>query len=113
MRPVVALSKRVSSAHCAILNVIFGRIFLTKSGKRRKPPTSGGDGGPRDNDPAEDDGPAQDGGPDEAAAFIAQTVAELARMARRHELGVLVRLLEMTQMEAEERLRLRGKHKLS
>jgi hypothetical protein len=79
---------------------------LAKSGKRRKPPSSGGDGGPRDDDPA-------DGGPDEAAAFIAETVAELARVARRHELGVLVRLLEMTQMEAEERLRLRGKNKLS
>jgi hypothetical protein len=86
---------------------------LTKSGKRRKPPTSGGDGGPRDDDPAEDDDPPQDGGPDEAAAFIAQTVADLARMARRHELGMLVRLLEMAQMEAEERLRLRDKHKLS
>jgi hypothetical protein len=79
---------------------------LAKSGKRRKPSSPGGDGGPRDDDPA-------DGGPDEAAAFIAETVAELARVARRHELAVLVRLLEMTQMEAEERLRLRGKNKLS
>jgi hypothetical protein len=46
-------------------------------------------------------------------AFIAETVEELARMARRHELDVLVRLLEMAQMEAQERIRLRGKHKLS
>jgi hypothetical protein len=54
-----------------------------------------------------------DGGPEEAAAFIAESVAELARVARRHKLGVLVRLLEMAQMEAEERVRLRGKRKLS
>ena len=80
---------------------------MTKSGKRRKPPTSGGDGGPRNGDLA------GDGGPDEAAAFIAETVADLARVARRHKLGMLVRLLEMAQMEAEERLRLRGKHRLS
>ena len=80
---------------------------MTKSGKRRKPPTSGGDGGPRNGELA------GDGGPDEAAAFIAETVADLARVARRHKLGMLVRLLEMAQMEAEERLRLRGKHKLS
>ena len=54
-----------------------------------------------------------DGGPDEAAAFIAETVAELARLARRHRLGMLVPLLEMAQMEAEDRVRLRGKRKLS
>jgi hypothetical protein len=59
-----------------------------------------------------DDAPG-DGGPDEAAVFIAETVAALAKLARRHKLGVLVRLLEMTQMEAEERVRLRGKRKLS
>ena len=59
-----------------------------------------------------DDTPG-DGGPDEAAVFIAETVAALAKLARRHKLGVLVRLLEMTQMEAEERVRLRGKRKLS
>ena len=80
---------------------------MTKSGKRRTPPASGGDGGPRN------DNPAEDGGPDEAAAFIAETVADLARVARRHKLGMLVRLLEMAQMEAEERLRLRGNHPLS
>jgi hypothetical protein len=54
-----------------------------------------------------------DGGPDEATELIAETVASLASLARRHELGMLVRLLEMTQMEAEERIRLRGKRKLS
>jgi hypothetical protein len=45
--------------------------------------------------------------------FIAETVAALAGLARRHKLGMLVRLLEMTQMEAEERVRLRGKRNLS
>jgi hypothetical protein len=54
-----------------------------------------------------------DGGPDEATAFIAETITELAKLARRHELGMLILLLEMTQMEAEERARLRGKRKLS
>ena len=46
-------------------------------------------------------------------AFIAETVSDLARLARRHELDVLVRLLEMAQMEAQERIRLRGKRNLS
>lgn len=45
--------------------------------------------------------------------FIAETVAALAGIARRHRLGMLVRLLEMTLMEAEEYVRLRGKRKLS
>jgi len=57
--------------------------------------------------------PPGEGGPDEAASFIAETVAALALLARRHELGVLVPLLEMTQLEAEERVRLRSKRKLS
>ena len=67
---------------------------------------SGGEGPPTDDPPG-------DGGPDEAASFIADTVAELALLARRHRLGVLVRLLEMAQLEAEERVRLRSKRKLS
>ncbi len=45
--------------------------------------------------------------------FIAETAGALAGLARRHRLGVLVQLLEMTQMEAEERIRLRGKRNLS
>ena len=45
--------------------------------------------------------------------FIAETVAALAILARRHDLGMLIRLLEMAQMEAEEFVRLRGKRKLS
>jgi hypothetical protein len=79
---------------------------LTKTGRRRPRTSQGRDGRSRTDDP-------EDGGPDEAAAFIAETVADLARVARRHRLGMLVRLLEMAQMEAEERVRLRGKRKLS
>ncbi len=45
--------------------------------------------------------------------FIAETAAALARFARRHKLGMLVRLLQMAQMEAEEHVRLRGTRKLS
>ena len=57
--------------------------------------------------------PPGDGGPEEAAAFIAQNLADLARVARRHQLDMLVCLLEMAQMEADERVRLRGKRNLS
>ncbi|HEX9588500.1 MAG TPA: hypothetical protein VGA15_12265 [Bradyrhizobium sp.] len=46
-------------------------------------------------------------------AFIAENVADLARLARRHNLEMLVRLLEMAQMEAQERIQLRGKRNLS
>jgi hypothetical protein len=63
--------------------------------------------------PASSDDPSGDGGPDEAAAFIAESLVDLARVARRHRLDMLVCLLEMTQMEAQEHLRLRGKRNLS
>ncbi len=46
-------------------------------------------------------------------AFIGETVTDLAKVARQHKLEMLVRLLEMTQMEAQEWLRLRGKRNLS
>ena len=46
-------------------------------------------------------------------AFIAEGVAELAKLARRHRLEILSHLLGMAQLEAEERLRLRSKRKLS
>ena len=81
--------------------------FLTKTGRRRTRVLPSGGGGPPTDDPP------GDGGPDEAASFIAESVAELALLARRHRLGVLVRLLEMAKMEAEERVRLRSKRKLS
>ena len=46
-------------------------------------------------------------------AFIAETVADLGKLARRHKLEILSHLLGMVQLEAEERLRLRSKRKLS
>jgi hypothetical protein len=82
-------------------------VFLTKIKGRRTRTPSGRGGRPQT-----DERPG-DGGPDEAAAFIAEIAADLARLARRHRLGMLVRLLEMAQMEAEERVRLRGKRNLS
>jgi hypothetical protein len=57
--------------------------------------------------------PPGDGGPDEAVRFIAETAAALAEIARRHELGMLVRLLEMARMEADERVRERARRNLS
>ena len=54
-----------------------------------------------------------EGGPDEAAAFIAETAADLAGLARRHKLDMLGCLRGMTQLEAEEHLRLRSKRTLS
>jgi hypothetical protein len=85
-------------------------VFLTKTGAggRAYPRAGAGDRIPTNRRET-----AGDGGPDEAAAFIAETAAALARLARRHRLGMLVRLLEMAQMEAEERVRLRGKRNLS
>jgi hypothetical protein len=80
---------------------------LTRTGGRRRRVSSGKIGD------AANDEPPGDGGPDEAAIFIAETVAALAGLARRHRLVMLARLLEMTQMEAEERIRLRGKRNLS
>jgi hypothetical protein len=80
---------------------------LTKTVRWRTYTSSSRDGDSRTDDPL------GDGGPDEAAAFIVETVTDLARVARRHKLGLLIRLLEMAQMEAEERLRLRGKRNLS
>jgi hypothetical protein len=52
---------------------------------------------------------ARDGGPGEAAVFIAEAVADLAQLARRHQLDVLGFLLDMSLMEAKEIVRLRGK----
>ena len=80
---------------------------MTRTGRRRPhlAPSRG-------ESPLSDDPPG-DGGPDEAASFIADTVADLALLARRHRLGVLVRLLEMAQLEAEEHVRLRSRRKQS
>jgi hypothetical protein len=51
------------------------------------------------------DGEPRDGGPEEAATFIAEAVSDLSRVARRHGLDMLGFLLDMAQMEAEERIR--------
>jgi hypothetical protein len=60
-------------------------------------------------DPASGDDPAGDGGPEEAASFIAEQVADLARLARRHGHGTLGLLLDMALMEAQEIIRVRNK----
>jgi hypothetical protein len=80
---------------------------LSKTGDRRARGYQANGRGP------ESDEPPGDGGPDEAVRFIAETVAALAEIARRHELGMLVRLLEMTRMEADERVRERARRNLS
>jgi hypothetical protein len=46
-------------------------------------------------------------------ALILETLPGLTKLAERHQLDLLAYLLEMTQMEAEEHLRLRSKRKLS
>ena len=84
---------------------------MSKAGGGRKRKASGKR---RDSPPEErtaDRG--EEGGPDEAVAFIAETVAELVKLAQRHRMEVLGHLLGMAQLEAEERLRTRRKHKLS
>ena len=80
---------------------------MSKAGGGRKRTASG-----RERRSAADE-MGEEGGPDEAVAFIAETVAELARLARRHELEILSHLLDMVQLEAEERQRLRSKRRLS
>jgi len=62
---------------------------------------------------SQSDEPRGEGGPDEAAAYIAEAVADLAGLARRHKLDLLSFLLGMAQLEAEEHLRLRSKGSLS
>jgi hypothetical protein len=60
-----------------------------------------------------DDETRGDGGPDEAAAFIAETLGDLVKLARRHQLDMLVHLLGMAKLDADEHVRLRSKHRLS
>jgi hypothetical protein len=57
--------------------------------------------------------PPGEGGPDEAASFIAEATAHLARLARRHRLLHLRYLLALAQLEAEEHVRLRSRRRLS
>ena len=93
----------ISWSYYAALDV----IFLSKAGGGRKRTASGRDRRSRAEEP---DG---EGGPDEAVAFITETVADLVKLAKRHKLEILGYLLAMVQLEAEERLRLRSKRKLS
>lgn len=81
--------------------------FLSKARSGRKRTASGGS---KRSSTDERDG---EGGPDEAVAFIAETVAELLKLAKSHQLEVLSHLLGMVQLEAEERMRTRSKKKLS
>jgi hypothetical protein len=80
---------------------------LSKAGGGRKRKASGKDRRSRTEDYI------GEGGPDEAVAFIAETVADLTKLAKRHRLEILNHLLGMAQLEAEEHLRLRSKRKLS
>jgi len=82
-------------------------VFLTRTGGGRKRAASRRERQSRSQEPN------GEGGPDEAAAFIAEAVGELAELARRHKLGILEHLLRMAQLEAEEHVRLRSKRKLS
>jgi hypothetical protein len=84
-----------------------GVNLLSKAGGGRKRTASGKD---RRSRTVESIG---EGGPDEAVAFIAETVADLGKLAGRHRLEILSHLLGMAQLEAEEHLRLRSKRKLS
>ncbi len=84
-----------------------GANFLSKPPVGRKRAASG----QKKRSPTEERG--GEGGPDEAVAFIAETVVELAKLAKRHRLVVLGHLLGMAQLEAEEHLRTRSKRKLS
>jgi hypothetical protein len=104
MRPRVASANDLSCAHT---KCIWKQSLARAAGRRRKRTTSG-----RQKRSQLDEAKGE-GGPDEAVAFIAETVAELAKLAKRHRLELLSHLLGMAQLEAEERLRLRSKRKLS
>ena len=59
------------------------------------------------------DEPPGEGGSEEAANFIAETVASLTRLARRHDLDLVAYLLAMTQLEAEDQVKILRRRKLS
>ncbi|QQO22282.1 hypothetical protein JJB98_21250 [Bradyrhizobium diazoefficiens] len=79
---------------------------MARPGKKRARAAIGAPEGRRHEEPGE-------GGADEAVAFIAEQAGALRKLAGRHKLGVLHYLLGMTKLEADERLRLRSKRKLS
>ena len=79
---------------------------MTTPGRKRKRAAPTGKERSRNEEPGE-------GGAEEAVAFIAEQVASLRKLAERHKLDVLHYLLGMTQLEADEHLRLRTRRKLS
>jgi hypothetical protein len=79
---------------------------VTKPAAKRARAGSGAQERARSDEPGE-------GGADEAAAYIAEQVGALRKLAERHKLDVLYYLLGMTKLEADEHLRLRSKRKLS
>jgi hypothetical protein len=102
----VALEKVVKYLLLVVLSYrakIETSAIRMRPGEEHMSATSGGS--PR----SQDEGAPPDGGPSEAASFIAEAVSDLSRMARRHGLDMLGFLLDMAQMEAEERVRRRDK----
>lgn len=81
--------------------------FLSKAGSGRKRTASRGS----KRSPTDESG--EEGGPEEAVAFIAETVADLLKLTKSHQLEALGHLLGMVQLDAEEWLRTRSKKKLS
>jgi hypothetical protein len=79
---------------------------LSKPGRKRRVPSAARRRSPVHELPGE-------GGPDEAASFIAETAAHLARLALRHRLVHLRYLLALAQLEAEEHVRLGSRRRLS
>jgi hypothetical protein len=81
--------------------------FLTKPARKRKRTSPSRELRPDHLDLHEE------GGADEATALISEATQRLSGIARRHNLEMLDYLLRMTHLEAEERLRLRSRRKLS
>jgi hypothetical protein len=84
----------------------FGLGQVTKPARKPIPAASADGQRSRSEQPGE-------GEAEEAVAFIAEQLAHLRQIAERHKLEVLHYLLGMTQLEADEHLRLRSKRKLS
>jgi len=58
---------------------------------------------------SEGDSIVRDGGSLEAADYVSHALGELSQLARAHRLGLLVYLLDMAKLEADETLR-RSRH---
>ena len=79
--------------------------FLTRITHRRTRPSKARSRRP----PTQE--PRGEGGRAEAAAFIAQSAANLAALARLHQLDLLGFVLAMVQLEADEQAQLRSTQK--